>query len=57
MDLFKKVSAIPEDSWDEDYIKMIKEFSENSYGIDLREKLGEPYGFDMVYTYTVRRES
>lgn len=40
IELFKKVSSLPEESWDEDYIKMIKEFSENSYGIDLREKLG-----------------
>lgn len=40
MELFRKVSTIPEEAWDEDYIKMIKEFSENSYGIDIREKLG-----------------
>jgi hypothetical protein len=36
MELFKKITTVSEQSWDEDYIKMIKEFSENSYGIDVR---------------------
>jgi hypothetical protein len=36
---------------------MIKEFSENSYGIDLREKLREPFGFDIVYEYTKKKQS
>jgi hypothetical protein len=34
--LFNKISNIPSELWDEDYIKMIKDFSENSYGIDVR---------------------
>ena len=48
---------MPEDQWDEDYIHMIRELSENSYGLNMREKLIHPFGFDMIYRYALKVES
>lgn len=57
MKLFTKISDMAEEYWDEDYIHMIREVSENAYGLNLREKLIHPFGFEMVYRYAVRTES
>lgn len=57
LELFAKVATLPEASWDEDYIKMIKDFSENSYGLEVREKLADSFGFEMVYRYTLRHQT
>lgn len=34
--LFGKISAVPKEEWDEDYIRLIKEMSDNSYGMYVR---------------------
>ena len=57
MKLFRKVTTIPEEQWDEDYIHFIRDFSQNAYGMNLRERLIEPFGFEMVYRYCLRTES
>lgn len=36
MKLFGKISDVAEEHWDEDYIHMIREVSENAYGLNLR---------------------
>jgi len=52
--LFSKVSDAKEEDWDEDYIHFIRELSENAYGMNLRERVTEPFGFFMVYQYAVK---
>ena len=45
---------MPNENWDEDYIRLIKEMSDNSYGMCVREKLEEPFGFEMVYQFVLK---
>lgn len=40
MKLFKKVTNVPREQWDEDYIHMIRLFSQNSYGFNTKENMG-----------------
>ena len=55
--MYNKVANLSEEHWDEDYIHMIRELSENAFGLNLKEKLVHPFGFYLVYEYAVKVES
>ena len=57
VNLFNKISTLPEDQWDEEYIRMIRLFSQYAYGYDTRENMKQTYGFNILYKYTLKSET
>jgi hypothetical protein len=51
--LFGKISNIPKAEQDEDYIHMIRLFSQNSYGVNTKVHMAETFGFEMLVDYAV----
>ena len=51
--LFAKISNIPKAEQDEDYIHMIRLFSQNSYGVNTKVHMAETFGFEMLVDYAV----
>lgn len=50
------MSNIPKNQWDEDYIHMIRQFSQNAYGFNTKEHMRETFGFDMISQFAISSE-
>lgn len=58
VDLFNEISSVPPEKWDEDYIKMIKEYSISAIGyVGMGEQISHLYGFDILYKYAVAKKN
>lgn len=58
VDLYTAISSVPQDQWDEDYIRMIKDYSISAIGyVGIGDQVPHEYGFEILYKYAVAKKN